>query len=296
MGATALLQVVIVAASGSIALLADTLHNLGHLATTVPLLVAFRLGRRAPTRRYPYGLRRAEDLVGLLVAAVIAVSAVLVVRESVLGLLDPRPPTHLGWVLAAGLIGAAGNEAVAAYRIRAGRRIGSAALVAEGHHARVDGLTSLAVVAGVAGVWLGLPWADAVVGLVIATVIVVILVQTTRTVVRRLLDGVDDDLLEQVEQVAGQVPGVVEVGRARGRWTGHRLELDVEVGVDAGLDLRSAHEITERVHHELLHRVPHVEHVQVHADPAGVHDAHELSAHHASPQAREAYRRAVASR
>ncbi len=169
MGATALLQIVIVWLSGSVALLADTLHNLGHLATTIPLIIAFRLGRRRPTRRYSYGFRRAEDLVGLLIGAVIALSAALIVWESVRALSEQRDMTHLGWVLAAALVGAAGNEVVARYRIRAGRRIGSAALVAEGQHARTDALTSLAVVLGVVGAWLGLPWVDPVVGLLIAT-------------------------------------------------------------------------------------------------------------------------------
>src|SRR5699024_9109903 len=158
MGATAALQIVIVALSGSVALLADTLHNLGHLATTIPLIIAFRLGRRAPTRRYSYGFRRAEDLVGLLIGAVIALSAGLIVWESVRALTGTADMTHLGWVLAAALVGAAGNELVAIYRIRAGRRIGSAALIAEGQHARTDALTSLAVAIGVIGAWFGLPW------------------------------------------------------------------------------------------------------------------------------------------
>ncbi len=281
MAATALLQVVIVALSGSIALLADTLHNVGHLITTVPLLLAFRLGRRAPTRRYPYGFRRAEDLVGLLVAAVIALSAGLIVRESVLALADPRPPTHLGWVLAAGLVGALGNELVAVHRIRAGRRIGSAALVAEGQHARADGLTSVAVVVGVIGVWLGLPWADPAVGLVIAGVILWILVDSTRTVVRRLMDGVEDGVLDQIERVAAGVEGVVSVDRVRARWTGHRLEAAIDVAVAPALDLLTAHAISEAVHHTLLHEVAHLHQVAVHVDPADVPDAHALTGHHA---------------
>src|SRR5690606_32935555 len=190
MGVTALLQIVIVWLSGSVALLADTLHNLGHLATTVPLIIAFRLGRRAPTRRYSHGFRRAEDLVGLLIGAVVALSAALIVWESVRALTVQRDMTHLGWVLAAALVGAAGNEVVAIYRIRAGRRIGSAALIAEGQHARTDALTSLAVVLGVVGAWLGLPWVDPVVGLLIATVVVAVLVSSMRTVLRRLMDGV----------------------------------------------------------------------------------------------------------
>ncbi|WP_293786358.1 cation diffusion facilitator family transporter, partial [uncultured Aeromicrobium sp.] len=197
MGATAVLQTAIVVASGSLALLSDTIHNVGHLLTTIPLLVAFRLGRRPPSARYPFGYRRAEDLMGVLIALVVAASAAWIVWEAVQGIVDPRTPLHLGWVFAAGVVGAVGNEIVAVYRIRVGRRIGSAALVAEGNHARADGLTSVAVVLGVLGVWLGLPEADAVVGLLIATAILIILGGTVRSIVRRLMDGVDDGTVDR---------------------------------------------------------------------------------------------------
>jgi len=267
MGVTALLQIVIVALSGSIALLADTVHNLGHLATTIPLIIAFRLGRRAPTRRYSYGFRRAEDLVGLFIGVVIAASAALIVWESVRALTDPRPLTHLGWVLAAALVGAAGNEAVAIYRIRAGRRIGSAALIAEGQHARTDALTSLAVVIGVAGAWLGLPQLDAAVGLLIAAVIIAVLVSSMRTVLRRLMDGIDDGTLDRIETAAAGVDGVVSVDRARARWTGHRLEADLDVSVDRALTVVAGHTIAENVHHTLIRTVPHLDRATVHVNP-----------------------------
>ncbi len=282
MTATAVMQIVIVAISGSIALLADTLHNVGHLVTTIPLVIAFRLGRRPATRRYPYGFRRAEDLVGLLIAAVIAVSAALIIWESLRALQQPRPLTNLGWVLAAGLVGAAGNEVVALYRIRSGRRIGSAALVAEGHHARADGLTSLAVVIGVAGAWLGFPELDAIIGLVIAAAILWILVSSTRTVVRRLMDGVDDGTIETIEGVTTGVPGVTSVDRARARWSGHRLEAQLDVAVDPDLTVVQGHAIAQQVHHALLHAVPHLGHAGVHVNPGAVTGAHELTEHHSS--------------
>src|SRR5438067_4477366 len=166
MMSTAILQMAIVAISGSIALLADTLHNSGHAVTTIPLVIAFRLGRRAATKRYSYGFRRAEDLAGVLIALVIAASVVLILWESIDALINPHPITNLWWVFAAGIVGAAGNEIVAVYRIRTGRKIGSAALIAEGHHARIDGLSSVAVVVGVIGVWLGFERADAIIGLI----------------------------------------------------------------------------------------------------------------------------------
>jgi cation diffusion facilitator family transporter len=295
MTATAALQLVVVAASGSVALLADTLHNLGHAATTIPLVIAFRLGRRPPGGRYSYGYRRAEDLVGLLIGLVIALSAVLIIRESVDALVHPRPLAHLGWVLAAGLVGFAGNELVAVHRIRAGRRIGSAALVAEGQHARVDGLTSLAVVLGVVGVWLGLDRADAVVGLAIGLAVLVILVASVRTVGRRLMDGVEPGLLDRMTAVAAAVPGVRAVDRVRVRWTGHRLEGDAAIGVDAGLTVAEGHAVGERVEHALLHATPHLEAVVVHLHPVVdgrvPDDLHELSGHHAGVAARAAYLR-----
>lgn len=291
---TALLQVAIVAISGSIALLADTIHNLGHAATTIPLIIAFKLGSRKPTRRYSYGFRRAEDLVGVFISLVIALSAALIIWESIRALIDPRPLTNLWWVLGAGFVGAAGNELVAVYRIRAGRRIGSAALIAEGQHARADGLTSLAVVVGVIGVWLGFPQADAIVGLLISVAIIWILINSLRTITRRLMDGVEPGIIDQIFEVADTVPGVHRVAGARARWSGHRLEADLEVSVDSTLSVLEGHALGEEVHHALLHQVQHLDRAVVHVNPVidgrEPDELHELSAHHASKEAREQYR------
>jgi cation diffusion facilitator family transporter len=294
MGATAVMQIVIVAISGSIALLADTLHNVGHAVTTIPLVIAFKIGQRKASERYSYGYRRAEDLVGVFISLVIAASAGLIIWESVQGLVDPRPLTNLWWVFAAGLVGAAGNELVAIYRIRAGRRIGSAALIAEGQHARADGFTSIAVVIGVIGVWLGFERADAIIGLFIAVAILGILYSSLRTTLRRLMDGVDPGLIPDMVVVASRVEGVVDVNRVRARWSGHRLEADADVAVDASLTVLDAHVVAEHVEHELLHTIPHLESVVVHVNPvvAGNQPAelHELTAHHESLEARETYR------
>ena len=266
MGATALLQIVIVVLSGSVALLADTLHNLGHLATTIPLILAFRLGRRSPTRTYSHGFRRAEDLVGLLIGAVIALSAALIVWESVRALTTARDLAHLGWVLAAALVGAAGNELVARYRIRAGRRIGSAALIAEGQHARTDAMTSLAVVLGVLGAWAGLPWIDPLIGLLIAVMVVLVLISSMRTVIRRLMDGIDPGTLEAVEQAAAG-PGVQGVDAARARWTGHRLDAELVIAVDPALTVEESAPLTAEVRERLHAALPHLERVLVELRP-----------------------------
>jgi cation diffusion facilitator family transporter len=293
MAATAVMQIVIVAISGSIALLADTLHNVGHAVTTIPLIIAFKIGQRAATKRYSYGYRRAEDLVGLFISLIIAVSAALIIWESVNALIDPHPLTNLWWVFAAGLVGALGNEIVAIYRIRAGRRIGSAALIAEGQHARADGLTSVAVVVGVIGVWLGFERADAIMGFLIALAILGILISSLRTTLRRLMDGVEPETIDDMNAVAAAIDGVVNVGRARARWSGHRLEADMDIAVDAQLSVLDAHHLAEHVEHELLHRVPHLEGVSVHVNPVVDGEepphAHELSGHHVSAEARAAY-------
>jgi cation diffusion facilitator family transporter len=293
MGATAILQIFIVAISGSIALLADTLHNVGHAATTIPLIIAFRIGQRAASKRYSYGYRRAEDLVGLFISLIIALSAALIIWESIDALVNPRELTNLWWVFAAGLVGAGGNELVAVYRIRAGRRIGSAALIAEGQHARADGLTSIAVVIGVIGVWLGFPQADAIIGFFIAAAILWILINSLRTTTRRLMDGVDDGVIDQLTEVISSTPGVLDVGRVRARWSGHRMEADANIAVDSRLTVLESHALAEEIEHTVLHSVPHVENVVIHVNPvvdgSEPPELHELTHHHTSAQARQEY-------
>ncbi|PFG29314.1 cation diffusion facilitator family transporter [Paramicrobacterium agarici] len=256
LGATALLQGVIVALSGSIALLADTIHNFSDALTAIPLWIAFSLSRRAATPRYTWGFGRAEDLAGLFIVAMIALSAVLAAVESVHRLLEPRPLEYTGWVFAAGLLGFAGNELVAIYRIRTGRRIGSAALVADGVHARTDGFTSLAVVLGVVGVWLGFPWADPAIGILISLAIVVLLIGTARDVGRRLLDGVDPDLTRRARDVLAHDSRVIAVDVLRLRWNGHRLTLQATVTTSGDLSVDEFHSLEHDLTHRLGHALP----------------------------------------
>jgi cation diffusion facilitator family transporter len=282
LAATALLQLAVVAVSGSVALLGDTLHNAADALTAVPLGIAFVVGRRPPTRRYTYGYGRAEDLAGVVIVLVIAASSALAAYEAITRLAHPHPVSHLLAVAAAAVIGFTGNELVARYRIRVGRKIGSAALVADGLHARTDGFTSLAVLLGVGGVALGWEWADPVVGLVITVAILAVLRQAAREIYRRLMDAVEPALVDQVEQTLRATPGVLGVGQVRLRWIGHQLRAECEVIVDAGASAIEAHRVAVNAEHNLLHALPRLSAALVHADPQaqGGTDHHAALASH----------------
>jgi cation diffusion facilitator family transporter len=279
---TAVLQAVVVVWSGSVALLGDTLHNVADALTAVPLGLAFLIGRRAPTRRYTYGYGRAEDLAGIIVVMFITASAVVAGYEAVQRLMHPAPVRHLLAVAIAALVGFAGNELVAQLRIRVGRRIGSAALVADGLHARADGFTSLAVLLGAGGVALGWGWADPVVGLLITVAILVVLKDAAREVYRRLMDAVDPAVLDAVERSLRATVGVRDVGKVRMRWIGHRLRAECEIVLDPELSLVEAHRIAVNAEHRLIHDVPKLTAATVHADPEPLDgaDHHEDLTHH----------------
>ncbi|MET8145830.1 cation diffusion facilitator family transporter [Sphaerisporangium sp. NPDC005288] len=270
---TAVVQAVIVAFSGSVALLGDTLHNFADALTAVPLGIAFWLGRRAATRRFTYGYGKAEDLAGLVIVVIIAASAVLAGYEAIQRLLDPQEVRQLGWVAGAGLVGFLGNEWVARYRIRVGREIGSAALVADGLHARTDGFTSLAVLLGAGGAALGYPIADPIIGLLITLAIALVLRNAAREIYHRLMDAVDPALLDQAERVLSQTPGVRGVGAVRLRWIGHTLRAEVEIQVDHDLSLVESHAVAVEAEHRLIHQVARLRAATVHADPHGPRDA-----------------------
>lgn len=253
---TAALQMVVVYFSGSVALLADTIHNVGDATTAIPLWIAFLLARRKPSRRFTYGMGRVEDFAGVIIVAIILASAVVAGSEAVARLIDPRPIDHIGWVALAGLIGFAGNEAVAVLRIRVGREIGSSALIADGFHARVDGLTSVAVVAGAIGVWLGFPFADPIVGLLIAIAILGIVWQSGKAIFTRMLDGTDPAIIHQIEHAAEHVQGIREVENVRARWLGHRLIVDTDIAVDPENSVVEADLIAASFENELAAHLP----------------------------------------
>ncbi|CFG67621.1 cation efflux system protein [Mycobacterium tuberculosis] len=268
LGLTALIQIVIVVMSGSVALAADTIHNFADALTAVPLWIAFALGANPATRRYTYGFGRVEDLAGSFVVAMITMSAIIAGYEAIARLIHPQQIEHVGWVALAGLVGFIGNEWVALYRIRVGHRIGSAALIADGLHARTDGFTSLAVLCSAGGVALGFPLADPIVGLLITAAILAVLRTAARDVFRRLLDGVDPAMVDAAEQALAARPGVQAVRSVRMRWIGHRLHADAELDVDPALDLAQAHRIAHDAEHELTHTVPKLTTALIHAYPA----------------------------
>ena len=267
LGLTAAFQLVIVVLSGSVALLADTVHNVGDALTAVPLGIAFVLLRRPPTKRLSYGWGRAEDFAGLSVVVIILFSAGYAAYESIARLIEPSALSHLLATALAGAAGFIGNEWVAVYRIRSGKRIGSAALVADGYHARVDGFTSLAVVLGVAGVAAGFELADPIVGLAISLVILRIVWQSLRTIGLRAMDGVEAGTIDAIAEAASAVDGVREVTDVRARWLGHGIRAELTIGVPPDASVAEAHELADHVRHELSHEVEHITDVTVQVRP-----------------------------
>ena len=270
---TAGIQAVVVVVSGSVALLGDTLHNVADALTAVPLLVAFTLARRPPSARYTYGYGRAEDLGGLFVVAMITLSSALAAYEAIDRLLHPQTVTHLWAVAVAALVGFLGNELVARYRTRVGRRIGSAALVADGLHARTDGFTSLAVLLGAGGVALGWRWADPVVGLAITVAIIGVLRSAIRQVGARLMDAVDPALVDQAKAAVASVNEIDDVRELRIRWIGHTLRAEVDATVDPDLTVTQAHEVAHHAERHLLAQVRRLTAATIHVSPAGAHQA-----------------------
>ncbi|HJQ00660.1 MAG TPA: cation diffusion facilitator family transporter [Jatrophihabitans sp.] len=271
LGATAIVQAVVVAFSGSVALLGDTLHNVADALTAVPLLIAFGLARRPATKRYTYGYGRAEDLAGLFVIVMITLSSVLAAWVAIDRLIHPRHVSHLWAVAIAALVGFAGNEIVARYRIRVGHQIGSAALVADGLHARTDGFTSLAVLLGAGGVALGWRAADPIVGLLITVAILGVLRSAVRQVGARLMDAVDPDLVDQATAAITSVEGIDQVRDLRIRWIGHTLRAEADITVNPTLTVVEAHDLAHHAEDHLLSYVRRLNAATIHVSPTGAH-------------------------
>jgi cation diffusion facilitator family transporter len=278
---TAVFQVVVVVLSGSVALLADTIHNFGDAATAVPLWFAFMLARYKTTKRFTYGYGRVEDLAGVAVVLTILFSAIVAGYQSFERFINPQKIVYLWVVGFASIVGFLGNEAVALFRIKVGKEIGSAALIADGHHARADGLTSLAVLGGAIGVWLGFPLADPIVGLLITIAILWIVWDSGKAVFTRLLDGVDSDVVDEIRHEVGHINGVEDVAEIRVRWLGHRLHAEINIAVDSHLSVEKGHEIAREARHQLLHHLQYLSNATIHVDPvqASGEKYHQINEH-----------------
>lgn len=288
----ALIQFSIAIIGGSAGLFADALHNFGDVLTTIALWIAFVISNRAANQRYTYGYYRAEDLAGIFIVLVIIASAVAGAVESILKLTSGAAPTQLYLSMAAALVGVAGNEILAQYKISVGKRINSVPLVADGQHSRIDGLTSLAAFVGLVFVAFGLRLADPIAGLVITVVILTVVYSTTRSVLQRLLDAVDPRIIPSIYSIASEVPGVEAVNTVRARWVGHTLHIAMNIEVEAELTLVKAHAIAEEVRHRLFHRVKGLSEVIIHTDPhSHDEDHHQLVAHHIQEAQRPAVQR-----
>ncbi len=277
----AAIQFAIAIIGGSAGLFADALHNLGDVLTTVALWIAFVISRRAANHRYTYGYYRAEDLAGIFIVLVIIASAVAGAVESIQKLTSGNEPTQLFLSMAAALVGVAGNEILAQYKISVGKRINSVPLIADGQHSRIDGLTSLAAFIGLIGVALGFRIADPIAGLIITVVILTVVYSTTRSVLQRLLDAVDPHIVPSIITITSEVPGVEAVNDVRARWVGHTMQVAMNIEVDPQLTLAKAHDIAEEVRHRLYHDIKGLSEAIIHTDPCSHSgDAHELTAHH----------------
>ena len=282
LAATSIIQIFIYLMSGSVALFADTMHNIGDGLNSIPLLIAFYLTRRAATRRYTYGFARAEDVAGIFIVLSIAISAGIIFWESFQKLMNPEPLTNLGWLALAAVVGFIGNELVAWFQIRVGRRIGSAAMIADGMHARTDGLTSLAVLLAVAGSWLGFPIVDPIIGILIGVAILFITWDATKTMWYRLMDAIEPEHMQRAEEVIRRQEQIEELRWLRMRWLGHRLHADIGIAVDSQLTTAGSHHIAEHLRHDLYHALPYLAEIMVHVDPWSAQPSqhHELTAHH----------------
>lgn len=252
---TGLIELAIALVSGSVALLGDALHNLSDVSTSLVVFVGFRASRKIVTERYPYGYERAEDLAGIGVALVIWGSALVAGFESVSKLLRHGGTTHLGWGIAAAVVGIAGNQLVARYKLVVGRRIGSATMVADAKHSWLDALSSAGAMVGLIGVALGWGWADAIAGIIVTGFICHVGWEVTADIAHRLLDGVDPEIITTAETVATAVHGVNHA-HARARWTGRTLRVEVEGFLDPDTALAAADRIGRSVAGALAPQIP----------------------------------------
>jgi len=252
---TGLAELLLALLTGSVGLLGDAIHNLSDVSTSAVVFLGFRLSRRPPTQRYTYGLERAEDLAGIGIALVVWASAAVAGLESVRKLLEHGRTAHVGVGIAGAALGIVGNQVVARYKLRTGRRIHSATLIADARHSWLDALSSAGALAGLVAVALGQSWGDPVAGLAVTAFIGHVGYEVSADVLRRLADGIDPDVIDRAEAAAGSVPGVVHA-HARARWTGRSLRIEIEGWVDPDLAVRDADTLGGHVADQLSRQLP----------------------------------------
>jgi cation diffusion facilitator family transporter len=255
LGATGLVELLLAVVTGSVGLLGDAIHNLSDVSTSAVVFLGFRLSRRPPTERYPYGLERAEDLAGVGIAVVIWASAVFAGLESIRKLIEHGHTAHIGAGIAGAVLGIVGNQVVARYKLRVGKRINSATLIADARHSWLDALSSAGALAGLIAVALGQPWGDPVAGLAVTAFICHVGYEVTKDVVRRLADVVEPEVIAAAEAAAGSIPGVLHA-HARARWTGRTLRVEIEGWVDPELPVREADALGRLVASEISRQLP----------------------------------------
>jgi cation diffusion facilitator family transporter len=257
LAATGLAELLLAVLTGSVGLLGDAIHNLSDVSTSAVVFLGFRLSRKEPTERYPYGLDRAEDLAGIGIAVVIWVSAAFAGYESIRKLVDHGATSHVTLGIAGAILGIIGNQVVARYKLVVGRRIRSATLVADARHSWLDALSSAGALVGLIAVALGFRLGDPIAGLAVTLFICHVGYEVTRDVVQRLADGVDPVVITSAETAAGSVDGVIHA-HARARWTGRTLRVEVEGWVDPGLTVSSADALGQHVARAVAAELPDV--------------------------------------
>jgi cation diffusion facilitator family transporter len=255
LAATGIIELLVAVLTGSVGLLGDAIHNLSDVSTSAVVFVGFRLSRKGPTERYPYGLERAEDLAGIGIAVVIWASAAFAGYESIRKLIDHGPTSHVALGIFGAALGIIGNQVVARYKLVIGRRIHSATLVADARHSWLDALSSLGALVGLIAVAAGFRWGDPIAGIAVTLFICHVGWEVTADVVHRLADGVDPDVITSAEAAAGSVDGVIHA-HARARWTGRTLRVEIEGWVDPGLAVIEADELGQQVAVQVARQVP----------------------------------------
>ena len=255
LAATGTAELVLAILTGSVGLLGDAIHNLSDVSTSAVVFLGFRLSRKGPTERYPYGLDRAEDLAGIGIAVVIWASAAFAGYESIRKLVDHGTTGHVALGIAGAALGIVGNQVVARYKLVAGRRINSATLVADARHSWLDALSSAGALAGLVAVSLGFRLGDPIAGLAVTLFICHVGYEVTKDVVQRLADGVDPAVITAAEAAAGSVPGVVHA-HARARWTGRTLRVEIEGWVDPDLTVTGADALGRQVARAIASQLP----------------------------------------